>query len=451
MTPGPEYGPPFEPVRASPLGLALVIALNGVLIIRPEEVYPPLDGLRLYYFLIVCSLLWYAPAIARELGGDRFPHHPLLVLVLGLLGAVVLSQAANLRFGEAFENGQKFAKLVAYYVFLTTALTSLPALRTFLSALVVFIIVQTTLALLQYHGYIDVMALRPFMQKEIDPDGEVTVFPRLCGSGIYNDPNDLCLLLTAGMLICLNRSFRGGFARLLWLAPVGYFGYALTLTQSRGGLLAAAAGFAGTLAARYGVRRAAPLLLLAAPAAMVLFAGRQTRLDLASQNDTGQMRIQLWSDGFVLISSHPLFGIGAGEYADAVGEVAHNSFIHAYVELGLLGGGLFLAAFLLAARAIWTTRPCSTLPSEDADELIQLRPVIFGLLASYMAGMYSLSRDYIPPTYLNLALATIYVRLAAPSGLDWFRIDQRMVVRLGTITVLGFIGLKLCIMALVRY
>ena len=92
-----------------------------------------------------------------------------------------------------------------------------------------------------------------------------------------------------------------------------------------------------------------------------------------------------------------------------------------------------------------------SLPPEEAGELARLRPVILGLLVSYMVGMYSLSRNDIPPTYLNLALATVYVRLAAPWGIDSFRFDRRMLTWLCGITVLGFVGLKLFIQAFVQF
>ncbi len=446
------YAPFHEPARGVSLGLALVIALNGVLIIRPEELYPPIEGLRLYYILIACALLYYAPAITQEFSGNRLVSHPLLVLVLGLLAAVVLSQVINLQFGKGFEVGQEFAKIVAYYLLLTVALTSLPALRTFLSTLIVFIVVQTGLALLQYHEFIDIEALRHFQQREFDSDGEMSILARLCGSGIYHDPNDLCLLLTAGMLICLDRALgRGGSSRFVWGGLFASFVYALTLTHSRGGLLAVAAGLTAYFAGKYGAKRTILLLLLLAPVALTVFAGRQTRIDLEDGNDTSQHRVRIWSDGFELIPSHPLFGIGAGEYAERCGLVAHNSFVHAYVELGLFGGGIFLAAFLLATWAVWRTKPCPSIHPADADELARLRPVILGFLVSYMAGMFSLSRNYIPPTYLTLALATIYLRLVAPRGLDWFQFDRRMLVRLCGITVLGYAGLKLFIGAFVRF
>ena len=140
-----------------------------------------------------------------------------------------------------------------------------------------------------------------------------------------------------------------------------------------------------------------------------------------------------------------------GQYDDECGLVAHNSFVHAYVELGLIGGGLFLAAFVLSGWAVWTTKPSSLLHPEDSADLTRLRPIIFALIVSYMAGVFSLSRNYIPPTYLSLALATVYLRLAAPAGLDWFLFNRRMLVRLGVITVLGYVGLKLFIGAFVRF
>src|SRR5690349_12420934 len=129
MTHQPSYAPSDEAARGNALGLALVIALNGVLVIRPEELYPPIDGLRLYYILIVCALLYYGPAITRGFGGNVLARHPLLVLVLGLLAAVVMSQLANGQIGLALQEGQNFAKVTAYYLLLTAALVSLPALR----------------------------------------------------------------------------------------------------------------------------------------------------------------------------------------------------------------------------------------------------------------------------------------------------------------------------------
>jgi O-antigen ligase len=274
-------------------------------------------------------------------------------------------------------------------------------------------------------------------------------FPRLCGSGIYHDPNDFCLLLSAGILLAANRLLTSdGLLRVLWLLPIGFFAYAVTLTKSRGGLMAVMAGLGGYCAARYGLRRSAPLAVVAV-AGLMAMGGRSTNIDLADGSGTAQERIQKWSEGFALIPSRPVFGIGAGEYENECGLVAHNSYVHAYVELGLFGGGLFLSAFLLGLYAVATVRPDPA--AADADALDALRPALVGMVLSYMVGMYSLSRAYIVPTYLTLALVTVYLRLAAPWGVAGLAIDRRLIARMCGVAILGYVGLRAFIYVFVRY
>jgi hypothetical protein len=427
--------------------------LTGFLIIRPEELYPETGGLRLYLYVILGCLIRYSSPILRELSWNRLSRNPLLFLLLGLLVAVVMSHVSNLRFGQGLSQGLEFAKLVAYFLVVVAAVTTRTRLRWFLAAFLVFTAVQTTLGIAQYYHYIDVAALKQCEQREYNGEDEVVdSYLRLCGCGIYNDPNDLCLLLTAGILVCLNGLLSRGKARRVgWAIPLATFGFALALTKSRGGLLAAAAGLSAYFLTRYGWKRGGAILLLAAPLVFVVFAGRQTRVDLSSSEDTSQGRIQLWSDGLSLLPSNPVFGIGSGEYAENVGLVAHNSYVHSFVELGLFGGSLFLSAFVLALQAVRTTRPAPYLPAHEVKELTGLRQVVIGILASYMMGIYSLSRVYIPPTYLTLAFAVIYLRLAAPRGLRWFVVDGRMIRRVLLIGGAGFAFLKLFVTVFVRF
>src|SRR5205823_3488992 len=89
-----------------------------------------------------------------------------------------------------------------------------------------------------------------------------------------------------------------------------------------------------------------PLAAVVLPALFALFAGRQT--DLSAAGGTGQARIQLWSEGLALFREAPFFGVGQGSYAEHVDQVAHNSFVECYAELGFFGGTLFLGAFFCA-------------------------------------------------------------------------------------------------------
>ena len=85
-------------------------------------------------------------------------------------------------------------------------------------------------------------------------------------------------------------------------------------------------------------------LFMFLPIMFILFGGRQTNINMGG-DDTMQERVQLWSEGLDLFREAPVFGIGYREYAEQVGQVAHNSFVHCYAELGFFGGTIFLAAF----------------------------------------------------------------------------------------------------------
>ena len=199
--PWPETTP--SPVPA-PFGFALFILVNAVLFIRPAEVIPALLDLPVDEVLILCCLVFSLPAVLDRLRPSSLATQPISVCVLGLLVAVVLSQLSHFQFGLALGAGKDFLKVVLYYLLFVSLVTSFARLRSFLSWLVLFIVVLTVLALLQWHGIISIEALEAVQQRQTDQEtGEMTSFPRLCSTGLYHDPNDLCLILLVGMAISL--------------------------------------------------------------------------------------------------------------------------------------------------------------------------------------------------------------------------------------------------------
>jgi O-antigen ligase len=144
------------------------------------------------------------------------------------------------------------------------------------------------------------------------------------------------------------------------------------------------------------------------PVLFAVFGGRQTEIMVGQ--GTGQGRIQLWSDGMLLFRQNPLVGIGVDNYVKEAGHVAHNSFLHAFTEMGLSGGMLFLGAFYVALRSLH--RLSSGGRQIVQPELRGLQPLILALLAGYTTGMLALSLCYIVPTYTMLALATVFLQTA---------------------------------------
>src|SRR5262249_49497969 len=145
--------------------------------------------------------------------------------------------------------------------------------------------------------------------------------------------------------------------------------------------------------ARYGWKRTVLLGAVVGPVVFVLFGGRQLRIDVDSTDDTGQERIQKWADGLSYFREEPLLGIGAFNFKEEMGLQAHNSFVSAYVETGLLGGSLFAGAFYFALWPLARLRR-SGAPIADP-RLRRLAPYVIAVVAAYAIGIFSLSRNYI--------------------------------------------------------
>jgi O-antigen ligase len=391
----------------------LFLLVTGILMIRPAEIVPGLLGLPLYEVSILACLAVAWPRVIHQLTGRSLAARPATLCVLGLLLAVVLSQAAQLSAWGVRNSGVNFAKVVLYYLLLVGVLNTPRRLRVFSVWLAGCILVLTVLAVLQFHGTIDVPALAAMEDRDVDDEtGEPTFIPRLRSTGIYHDPNDLGLIIVVGTLIALYWLGNAGnwALRAAWLVPLGVFGYALLLTQSRGGFLALVAGLLVLACARYGWRKTLALAGVGLPVLLLLFGGRQT--SLSTGEGTSQERIRLWSEGLTLFAQSPVFGIGQGEFADQVGLVAHNSFLHCYVELGFAGGALFLGGFLWSLAALARTRTPEG--RKAARVVLGLRPYLLAIVAAYAVGLLSLSRAYVEPTYLVLGLGTVYAGFLAP-------------------------------------
>ncbi len=229
-----------RPSQSPGLGFVLFIVLNAVLFLRPMDIIPALAGWPIYLAVISSCLAIASTAVVRQLTPRSLAQDPISACVLGVLGSVVLSHLCHGAIGEAARCGWYFLKVVLYYFLLVAIVDSPRRYCRFLGWISIFVIIVTALPLLQYHGYVDIPAIEPLheRQDEIDPaTGAPIVLERLKSTGIYDNPNDLSRIVVVGIILGLywlnDRAL--GMRRAFWLAPVGLLGYALHLTQSRGG------------------------------------------------------------------------------------------------------------------------------------------------------------------------------------------------------------------------
>lgn len=412
------------------LGFAFFILLNALLFIRPSELATFLHDVPFYFVAILLCLAVSFPVILEQLFPESLYRRPLTLLVLGLLGAVFLSLMAQLLLEKMADGGVEFIKVVIYYLLFVGLVTSPGRIRTFLWWLTIFVFVITLLTVLNYHEFIELPTVKQAIDKEKDTGtGTLLTVRRLQGTGIFSDPNELCVLVVVAIFLCLywmtDRSL--GLLGMLWILPLGLFGYALTLTSSRGGLLALMAGMFLFFRARFGLLRAVILGAVLVPVPLLVLAGRQVAI--STNEGTAQDRIQIWADALMEWKVSPLTGIGMQEFFLKSGRVAHNSYLHAFAELGLPGGILFFGAFFLAWCMLMDL--CSDRHSIEDPDLHRLQPYLAGMLTSYMMGMFTLSLCYVVPTYAFLGLVTCFLRLATSKPpLEKPIFDGRLLIRL---------------------
>ena len=359
-----------------------------------------LAAVELYRYFILACLALSLPIVLEQFS-LRFPGvPPIASCVLLLLPAIFLSGLFHGNTELIQDTIIEFVKIVIYFALLISLVTDTGRLRRFLLWISLFSAAATLVTVMRYHADIalpppppkanpgtkDVLHGTSVVDNVRDAQsGAMVAVQRMCGTGIFNDPNDFALVLVAAIPICLywlTDPTRKAM-RSIWLVLLLLFGYALMLTHSRGGFLALLAGL------------------------VTLF-----HLKFSTEDGTGQARIQLWSDALNIFQQSPLFGIGMENYRQFSKHVAHNSFIHCYTELGVIGGTLFLGAFYFAIKGMYDLRQSASADADELDpELRRLHPFLLATVIAYTVGICFLSRSYIVPTYMILGLAVVYMRL----------------------------------------
>lgn len=399
--------------RTPQLAFVLFILVNSTVFLRPAEIVPELLGLPIYEGLIFSCLFLSLNTVRNELLPSTLYHNPTTVCVLGVWLACALSHATHGAATDMKDAVVLFFKTALYYLVFVACVDTPSRFKLFLLNTACCSVVMVGLCVVDYFEVIDLDFVTHVTDRDGEDDtGEVEIVLRMRGTGIFEDPNDISLLIVASIILCVyfmtDKMF--GAVRGLWLLPMGVLFTGLLCTRSRGGLLSLGAGFLTYILLRFGrgwsiLAGASGLILLP------VIAGRQGDIDI--EGGTGQERVQMWAEGLDAIKSPDiLFGIGQGLYVDLAGLVAHNSYVHSYVELGFFGGTFFFGCFFFSGLALFRV----TDPKIEVrhPELWRFAPYLAAILAGWCVGMFSLSRCYVVPTYMVIGMATTFIALVGP-------------------------------------
>ena len=424
------------------MDFSVFVVLNFLLLVRPEDLFPPIAGFRLYLVTIVVCTVAALPELHRTLNRESLRTRPIAVCVVGMLGATYASFAFRGRFADGLDFCGEFAKVVLFFCLLISVVNTPERLRAYVAWVAVFVNCVMAISLLQLFELIDFPGIEPLRYSEYNPaTDQDEMIERIVSVGLFDDPNDLCVILAFGMVLCvaLAMTSRGAFGAFVWLVPLVPLGYACMLTKSRGGMLAILGGVAATAFARFGLKRSVPVLAVALPAILLGTGGRQGAV--GTGGGTAHDRLMLWANGLGELFRMPFHiptGLAPGFYVEEFGLVAHNSYVNAYVELGVLGGGLFLAAFYAAVRRTHTAVRDPDAPAWSK----ALGPYLFGAVVAYAVGCYSLTRNFHIPTYLVLGLAAAYIHLALPRPDPRDAVNGAWWGRFAVTSVVGLVVLK---------
>ena len=260
------------------------------------------------------------------------------------------------------------------------------------------------------------------------------------------DPNDIAYALDTILPLVLalrQRQSRSGWLMMSALAIVTMLG--ILLTGSRGGaiglcvVVAAAAAFplsrdeSGGLK-KFSIRRTlircAILLLTVAFAWGYLPADTQQRMatlvnlssDYNADATENGSRLLIWKQDIGMVLKRPIgYGLGSAELVDGLAggqyRTAHNSFVEALVELGVLGLLIYIRALYTTWRELGRIIMVAQDPAageEDQRAALYARALRTALVGNLAAGLF-LSQAYSAALWMLVAVAASLVRVSIPT------------------------------------
>jgi hypothetical protein len=471
------------------VGLITVILYTAVIVARPAEVIPGWVG---FPFAQIASAIALLVVIGTHLVKPRkiveLPHDHFVLLYWA---AVAVSELATGWMGGALQDAITFGKLVFFYFLVRYFVRTTKDVNRFAVA---FVVIHAIMAVNVIHTTLANSPDAPTAESPSGPpgpDGAVahaldeapppppgatgdaaqppeldeeglqkavaasfvpdTYGPRLRGSGVFGDPNDLALsLLTVIPILLTEIAGRrtGVLRRALGVALVAPLLFAMYLTRSRGGALALLAAGSTWCVRRFGPRVGAVVTVLAAAVAVAALPERVSDFDTTDESSQG--RIGFWHQGIQMLKMHPFTGVGFGHFADIeeTHHVAHNSFVNTFAELGLFGAFAWVGMVYWCVKTLLRPRKGAPDPVAEADPAFAARrDDFFASAVGLLVGTSFLSRQYSYVVYGVFALAACWQRarmelLDEPAP----RTTERDVRRIVAITVAWIVGIHVWVM-----
>lgn len=382
----------------------LYIILNYISI---GETFPVIAPFRIMIILGVIALLVSLVELLQNREVMSLPQFPLMIAFIAML---CFSRLIHGWLGGIAAALVEFLPVAATFFLVSINATSVTRVKTVGIVVGMLALLMVTMGLRQFQSGGGELV---FEQRLVDPaTGDAQFLQRLMYRGFLNDPNDFAqfLLVCVPLFGLLWKKRNPIFNFFFVFIPWGVLATGIIYTRSRGVLLGVAVLMLLYLKEKIGMAAGAIGSTFALVTLLILgFAGGR-----AISVGGGMDRLDIWSDGLGMFKGSPIWGVGYGAFTEYSHLTAHNSYLLAVAELGLIG--LFLWMGIIVCSVMQLSWIRKTLASRPAlAEWSATAKVLQFALYAFLVTSYFLSRTYTTTLYLLIAMImamTLQVRMA---------------------------------------
>jgi len=334
----------------------------------------------------------------RKGSTSGFVRMPQGGLMVGFFASILMSHIAHTYFGGLTDSFSRFLPTFILFFLLLNGINTERKFKVAVWLIILLIVILVPQGIYQLeHGY---GWAGQRITRQFEPDGSFIY--RINWIGIFNDPNDLALLfvVAVGFVLAFLFGRTRFFLRVFSLGILGSLFYGIYLCNSRGGLVALM-----TTAYFYFIKRTNKLFwggLIGALVAFALFAAGPSRMALLNvEEESAYNRLDLWYEGVLMMKSNPIFGVGYRMFMEELPQTAHNSFILAGAELGILGLFFWMALIWCSVKGLLIIQQNEKIGHDIKTYALGLQSALVG----FCAAAFFLSRTYVILPYILFALS----------------------------------------------
>ncbi len=410
------------------LGILLFII---VIFIQPQEFLAPFKGMPLVsYVMGAVSIGWFIHSGMDKNKASFFKSQQnILMLLFWIIIGISTVQVAWLTY--TLNTFIEWGKVVLIYFLMSRIINSEKRLVTTLWVIVLCASFLAISGILLKNG-IDVTGVG------IGNKG------RIRGIGIFGT-NQLAytLVFLTPLSFALFFITKNGGVKLFLISNFFLTYYAVYLTGSRGGLLAAVLGL-GMMFIVFAKKNSTKIVgIVIALLLLLVFWNISDRLDTVSnyqEDSSARGRISVWGESLGLLKSYPIFGVGKGQFREYLPIAPHSSYIQVVMELGLTGLFVWLALFYYSIKNLKKIE--GSLLNQEQRKLLVISKALQVCFLIYLFGSFFSGNGYYITLYMLFSLNLVMQHIVAGDVLN-----KRQIFKFQDIRNIAFI--ECCIILLI--